>query len=77
MPPFETVQALAAWFHISLDTLSGNEEPDTVSLYGLTDEQIEIVKELVKQFNEKTTSAGKEYSTERYVLLGKITENLL
>lgn len=74
-PPFETVRAIAAWFNISLDSLSGNEAPHTISLYGLTDSQIEIIKELTKLFNEKNSSTGNALSNKQYELLGRIVES--
>lgn len=73
-PPFETVRAIAAWFNISLDSLSGNEAPHTIPLYGLNDNQIEIIEELSKLFNEKNQSTGKTLSKKQYELLGKIVE---
>lgn len=77
VPPFDTVQAIAAWFNVSLDSLAGRENPHTVPLYGLTDSQAAIIKDLVKLFNEKNISAGKTLSKEQYELLGRIVESLI
>ena len=75
IPPFETMRAIAAWFNISLDVLAGNEEPRTLSLYGLSDKQVKIIKELVRLFNEKNNSTGKVLPNEQYELIGRIVEN--
>lgn len=77
VPPFETVCAIAAWFNISIDSLAGNEAPHTISLYGLTESQIEIVKELVKIYNKKNNLTGSGLSSNGYELLGKIIESLV
>lgn len=77
VPPFETVRAIAAWFNVSLDSLSGNEPPSTISLYGLNESQIAIIKELVKLYNEKNGSTANMFSSKQYELLGRIVESLL
>ena len=77
IPPFETVCAIAAWFHISLDSLAGNEPPHTIALYGLADEQIEIIKTLVNLYNEKNGSTGNKLSGREYELLGKIVKSFM
>ena len=77
VPPFETVCSIAAWFNVSLDTLAGNEPPHTVSLYGLTDSQTAIIKELVELYNEKNHSVLNSLSSKQYELLGRIVESLV
>lgn len=77
VPPFETVCAIAAWFHVSLDSLAGNEPPHTIALHSLTTEQIEIIEELVKLYNEKNCSAGNRLSGKEYELLGRIVKSLV
>ena len=60
--------------HHEIDlTLAGNEPPHTVSLYGLKGGQIAIIKDLIKLYAEKNSSAinslsGRQY--ERYKILG-------
>ena len=76
VPPFETVMAIAAWFNVSIDTLAGNTPPSTVSLYGLTDKQAEIVRELVRAYGEKNGSISGKLSAKDYELVGRIVESL-
>lgn len=75
VPPFETVTAIAAWFNVSIDTLAGNAPPSTVSLYGLTDKQAEIVRELVRAYGEKNSAIGS--AGKKYELIGKVAESLV
>lgn len=75
VPPFETVMAIAAWFNVSIDTLAGNTSPSTVSLYGLTDKQVEIVRELVRAYGEKNSAIGS--AGKKYELIGKVAESLV
>lgn len=77
VPPFETVRAIAAWFNVSIDSLAGNEEPHKVSLYGLTDVQIAIVKELVQQYNKKNSAVANGLTNKQYELLGRIIESIM
>ena len=77
VPPFETVRAIAAWFNISVDSLAGNEAPHTISLYGLSETQIDIVKELVKIYNNKNNLNGTGLSSKEYELLGRIMESFV
>lgn len=76
-PPFETIQAIAAWFHVSIDSLAGNEHPNTISLSGLTETQKEIIKALIKAYNEKNTHSICKITAENYELLGRILESLM
>lgn len=75
VPPFETVRAIAAWFNVSVDTLAGNVQPTTVSLYGLTDKQTEIIRELVRAYGEKNSAMGN--IGKKYELIGKVAESLV
>ncbi|MCH5211534.1 MAG: helix-turn-helix transcriptional regulator [Oscillospiraceae bacterium] len=74
-PTFETVRTIASWFNVSIDSLAGNERPYTVSVSGLTNGQIEIVRELVKLYNEKNNSAVNTLTGKQYELLGRIVES--
>ena len=77
VPPFETLRAIAKWFNVSLDTLAGNEPPLTVSLYGLSDNQAAIIKELVTMYNEKNCLVLNTLSSKKYELLGRIVESFV
>lgn len=74
-PPFETMRALAAILHVSLDFLYGNEAPGAVSLHGLSQEQADIVRELIEIFRNQNSTAKRSFSNEQYTILGRITEN--
>lgn len=57
IPPFETIATIAAWFNVSLDTLAGNNPPNNISLHGLTNQQAELIKDLIKIYtHEKITT---------------------
>ena len=77
VPPFETVCAIAAWFNVSLDSLAGNELLNTVTLNRLSQNQIEIIKELVKLYTEKNDFPGSTLSNKQYELLGRIVESFI
>ena len=75
VPPFETVRTIAAWFNVSIDSLAGNERPHMLTLSGLTDGQIEIIRELVKLYNEKNNLTANMLTNRQYELLGRILES--
>lgn len=76
-PPFETVRAMAELFGVPIDLLAGNIPPRTLSLYGLTDEQADLIRETVKFLSEKNAYSGVAGSSAagRYELLGRIVWN--
>lgn len=71
-PQYDTLCSLSSIFNISLDELCGRQSSVTVSLYGLTDEQISIIKELVNTFRNNENDFKKNISERKYTLLGKI-----
>ena len=72
-PPLETLRSLAAILGVSLDELCGTETRGTASLYGLTDEQAAITKDLITAFRNHNEAFKKQITSEHYELLGKIT----
>jgi len=72
MPPFETMRSLAAIFNVSLDFLYGNEAAGVVSLYGLSDEQSSIIKDLATIFRAQNSGTRKKLSEDQYNILGRI-----
>ena len=74
-PPFETMRSLAAIFNVSLDVLFGRETPGTLSLYGLSGEQAQLLRDLAEEFRNQNTALQRNPS--RYQLLGRVTEALL
>ena len=77
MPPFETLKHIAVLFNVSLDKLCGLESRDKLSMYGLTDEQVEILHDLADVFRNQNTSVKKKLSEEQYNILGRITASFL
>ncbi len=76
-PPFETMRSLAAILNVSLDFLYGNEPVGSLSLYGLSDEQAEILRNLAAIFRDQNSSIRKKMTGEKYNILGRITASLL
>lgn len=75
-PPMDTLRSIAAIMNVSLDELLGTEQRFTVSVFGLTDQQTEIIRSLVESFRELNTQKFPIISAENYALLGKITAEL-
>ncbi len=71
-PTFETVRELAVIFNVSMDYLSGMEKTSTVPTYGLSCEQIEILKALSELFRQQNESFPKKLTEQQYKLLGRI-----
>lgn len=76
-PPFETMRSIAAIFNVSLDFLYGNEADSKMSLYGLSGEQIEILRKLATVFRKQNSSVRKQMTEETYQILGHITASLM
>ena len=58
---------------VSCDYLLGREPAGAVTFFKLTDEQTEIVKDLVELFREQNSSIKNKLSSEQYEMLGRIT----
>ena len=63
--------------NISIDSLAGNEAPHTIPPYGLTDGNIEIVKEFVRIYNKRNNIAESGLYTKEYELLGRVIANFV
>jgi transcriptional regulator with XRE-family HTH domain len=72
IPPFDTVRSLAAIFNVSMDYLAGMEKKATISTVNLSEEQIQIMRELAEAFRDKQTAYPKKLSSEQYQLIGRI-----
>ena len=72
MPPFETMRTIASVFNVSMDFLYGTEKRSTVSTFGLSDNQ----KEIMTQQCSVKNGFDKELSDDEYKLLGKIVVEL-
>ena len=72
IPPFDTVRSLAAIFNVSMDYLAGMEKKATISTVNLSEDQIQIMRELAEAFRDKQTAYPKKLNSEQYQLIGRI-----
>ena len=73
VPPIDTLKAYSAFFKISLDELLGNQKKEVISLYGLTQEQTYVVRELTETFRNCNADAFRD---DLYAVIGKIAMEL-
>ena len=76
-PQFEKLRELSSILNVSLDELCGMQSQGSVSLHGLSDEQIEIIEQLIYTFRNEENQIKHYLSQNQCVLLGKITEQFL
>lgn len=74
-PPALMVRKIAKTFGVSSDYLLGIEPQGTISLYGLTDEQLSITTDLVELFRSQNVEMKHKLSLEQFEMLGRITAN--
>lgn len=75
-PPFETLIALSRIMNVSLDELCGTQTKGTNALYGLTDNQADIIKKLTTEFRNHNIAVRKNITQEQYELIGQIVVEL-
>ena len=71
-PTFDTVRTLAAIFNVSMDYLSGMEKTTTLSTVSLSENQIQILRDLAEAFRDINSVYPKKINDEQYKLIGKI-----
>ena len=71
-PSFETLRSLSSALNVSTDELCGTEIRETASLYGLTEDQSTIIKNLIEEFRNHNEAFKKGTTPEQLELLGKI-----
>ena len=76
-PSLEAMCKIADVLGVSMDKLCGFEKKDKLSMYGLNDEQVEILNDLAELFREQNSSIKNKLSSEQYEMLGRITENFV
>lgn len=76
-PSLEVAMQLSQILNVSLDTLFSTEAKGTLSTFGLTEEQSEIVKTLVELFRTKNSVGTPSLTPEQYMILGKIVADFL
>lgn len=74
-PPALMVRKIAKTFGVSSDYLLGIEPQGTISLYGLTSEQLKITTDLVELFRSQNGGIKRKLSSEQFEMLGRITAN--
>lgn len=75
-PSFEAMRSYASIFNVSLDELFGIQPKGTLSLHGLSDEQIKIMQELAELFRNRKLNYSDADIKERYAVLGHIVSEL-
>lgn len=76
-PDGKTIRKISEKLGVSCDYLLGREPAGAVTFFQLTDEQIEIVKDLVELFREQNSSIKNKLTSEQYEMLGRITANFM
>lgn len=76
-PDGKTIRKISEKLGVSCDFLLGREPVGAVTFFQLTDEQIEIVKDLVELFREQNGSIKNKLTSEQYEMLGRITANFI
>lgn len=75
-PPLDTLRSISSIMNVSLDELLGTEQRFTISVFGLNDQQTEIIRNLIASFRALNSKSIPEISAENYTLLGQITAEL-
>lgn len=73
-PTLDVAVDLAFHLNVSLDELFGYENKSNVSTFGLTDDQKDIISQLVLLFRTKSRPAN-NLSPEQYRIIGQIIES--
>ena len=69
------MRSIAAIFNVSLDFLYGNEPAGVLPLYGLSDEQTAILRDLAAIFRNHGAPAAKKAMEQQFEILGRIAAN--
>lgn len=71
-PPISNLCKIASNLHVSVDYLCSMESPGSISMVGLTNEQIKIIQDLKSAFISHNATIKKKLSSEQYEILGQI-----
>lgn len=74
MPTMESVVELAFRLNVTLDELFGYENKSSVSTFGLTEEQKEIIACLTGIFRAGRKPTGSGLTSEQYEIIGRIID---
>lgn len=71
-PSYEGLISLAAVLNVPIEYLFSSDRKNNVSMYGLSETQAEIVKNLTEMFRNSRASIGKQLTPEQCIVLGQI-----
>ncbi|MBQ7674362.1 MAG: helix-turn-helix transcriptional regulator [Alphaproteobacteria bacterium] len=71
-PSYEGLISLAAVLNVPIEYLFSSERKSSVSTYGLSDTQAEIIKNLTDMFRDSRSSLSKQITPEQCIVLGQI-----
>ena len=75
-PPLDILRSMAAILNVSLDYLCGTEQRDKISVYNLTEEQIEVINSLIGLFREHNYRRAAQPIDKEFLIMGKIFAQL-
>lgn len=75
-PTLETAQRLALVFNVSMDYLCGMEKTINISTVLLTEDQIQITRDLVEVFRNKQNLVPRKISSIQHQIIGRIAIEL-
>ncbi len=75
-PPFETLRSIASIFNVSMDTLCGMEHKGALSVHGLSEDQIETLKQLTDLYRIRSAGTNHSLTQEQFAVIGKIVVEL-
>ena len=76
VPPLNVAEDLADAFNVSLDYLVSGDKAKTITVKGLTNDQVQLITELAQEL-VMPTSHGAKMSTKQQELLARIIENFV
>lgn len=74
--PFETMRSFAAIFNVSMDYLAGTEKQRGIPTTGLTEPQVEIMRNLSDILCELNNSDKSKLTNDRFEIIGRIVAEL-
>ena len=75
-PPLDILRSMAAILNVSLDYLCGTEQRDKISVYNLTNEQINVINKLINILRERNNKMTNVQSESELIILGEIVSIL-
>lgn len=76
-PSLEVAMQLSQILNVSLDTLFSTGAKGTLSTFGLTEEQTDIINNLIELFRTKNTISFPAITSEQSIVLGRIVTDFL